>query len=321
MKYIQIVAVFLLMIQAVIIPIHISGSSLCGITQDEAIIPDAMPEAVNNDAPRDSTDHTTEAANAMPEEVSHEAVNNVADDSSHTAVSREKNITLKLIWTRSAVTLSEEENERLMNDFNFTPGLSLTEEENERLMWAFSVLPETGLTEEENEKLMWAFNLLPEMPLKAEVTNTESAWDIDAISDTALSDEENERLMRSFNAAPGCFFNDGFIEGYVYLRKSDGEIMPVRDMRVDAWSDELDTGNEALTDETGRYQISGLREVTPEEAEIRGYLVETRSTEYLYQIYDQTDDTEDATRIETGRTDIDFYLETDSAENHEDITL
>lgn len=338
MKYIQIVAVLLLLVQAAIIPVHIvrvsSPDSALSVITDAPVNDSSADQnrgtefqggvVVGNSLCGITPDIATEPAYPMPEGADHKALNNevppdIDDNSSGRAASREKNITLRLTWIRSALSLSEADNERLMNDFSFIPGLSLTDEENEKLMWDFNTLPEIGFSDEENERLMQAFNLLPEPLPKKEVPHTESVWDIDRTSDTALRDEENEKLMQDFNTMPGCVFYSrtvnapslcGLIEGYVYFRKPDGEILPARDIRVDAWSEELDAGNEALTDETGRYQISGLREVSIDEAENKGYLVETRLSESLYQFYDQVDDAKDAARIETGRTDIDFYLET-----------
>ncbi len=100
----------------------------------------------------------------------------------------------------------------------------------------------------------------------------------------------------------------GDIEGYVYL--DDGENTPVRGVGVNAWSDELDSGNGGVTDETGHYKIWGLQKVNAGEAETKGYLVEIRSAKYPYQAYNRTDQKENATRVGTGAADIDFYLKT-----------
>jgi hypothetical protein len=98
----------------------------------------------------------------------------------------------------------------------------------------------------------------------------------------------------------------GSLEGYVYL--DDGENTPVQGVGVNAWSDALDSGNGAVTDETGHYKIWGLQEVSAGEAEAKGYRVEVQSAKYPYQAYNRTDQKENATRVGTGAADITFYL-------------
>ncbi|GEM_PF-1710503 len=99
----------------------------------------------------------------------------------------------------------------------------------------------------------------------------------------------------------------GNIKGRVFAadRKT-----PLQGVWINAWSDALTMGNSGQTDEDGRYTIWGLEAVSEEEAETKGYIVETRSSEYAYQIYDEVTLKEDAKRVGTGATGINFYLDT-----------
>ncbi len=99
----------------------------------------------------------------------------------------------------------------------------------------------------------------------------------------------------------------GNIKGRVFAadRKT-----PLQGVWVNAWSDALNSGNSGQTDENGRYTIWGLEAVSEEEAETKGYIVETRSSEYAYQIYSEVTKKEDAERVGTGATGINFYLDT-----------
>ncbi|OQX04303.1 MAG: hypothetical protein BWK80_53905, partial [Desulfobacteraceae bacterium IS3] len=85
---------------------------------------------------------------------------------------------------------------------------------------------------------------------------------------------------------------------------------PLKGVWINAWSDALIMGNSGQTDENGSYTIWGLEAVSEEEAETKGYIVETRSSEYAYQIYDEVTLKEDAKRVGTGTTGINFYLDT-----------
>ncbi|MCP4343991.1 MAG: PKD domain-containing protein, partial [Desulfobacterales bacterium] len=96
------------------------------------------------------------------------------------------------------------------------------------------------------------------------------------------------------------------IEGYVF----DEENTPLENIRVNAWSTESDTGNNALTDETGYYIIPGLEKVTADEAETKGYIVEIRSDDYPYQAYNRAEKPEHAVKIATNVTGVNFYLKT-----------
>ncbi|MCP4344248.1 MAG: PKD domain-containing protein, partial [Desulfobacterales bacterium] len=98
----------------------------------------------------------------------------------------------------------------------------------------------------------------------------------------------------------------GSIEGYVY--SSDQNNAPVKGLRVDAWSDYLETGNNAVTDSTGHYIIQGLDEITPDEAETKGYTVDIKSADYMYQAYDRADRKEDAVKVATQTSEISFYI-------------
>jgi PKD repeat protein len=83
---------------------------------------------------------------------------------------------------------------------------------------------------------------------------------------------------------------------------------PIEGMRVNAWSDTLKLGGNAITDSQGHYKISGLTSVSSMDAENKGYVVEIQPNGYMYQLFDQTTIREDAQLVETGRSDINFKL-------------
>ena len=99
------------------------------------------------------------------------------------------------------------------------------------------------------------------------------------------------------------------IEGYVY--RAD-RITPVANVWVNAWSDGLMIGNGSMTDERGYYKIVGLTEVTNPDEMVNGlkksYVVDIWAPEFPYQAYDGASNWEDATRVTTGSSDINFYL-------------
>jgi len=74
---------------------------------------------------------------------------------------------------------------------------------------------------------------------------------------------------------------------------------------VTARSDTQNDQNSALSDTYGRYTITELTPVTEPE---KGYLVEIDTPNYPYQAYHQADLDDSPVLVETGRTDIDFYL-------------
>ncbi len=229
---------------------------------------------------------------------------------------------LKTNSSVQVIQLSEEENEKLMHDFNSLPDTWLSREENEKLMRDFNALPHTWISREENERLMWDFNALPNTWM-----NREENQDFNATP--YFTDEENEKLGWDFNAVPENMLSKkgldywtmgGTIEGYVYLidnlqkigvsESETATCLPVEGILVKAWSDELNTGNYALTDKAGYYKISGLQEVADDEAELRGYFVEIQNDDYPCQVFDQTDTRKEGIKVETGASNIDFYLET-----------
>ena len=88
--------------------------------------------------------------------------------------------------------------------------------------------------------------------------------------------------------------------------QSDGN--PISNVWVNAWSSELHCSNGSTTDSNGRYTITGLIAVDSANALTKGYLVELQSSGYPYQIFENQTDSTMATRVETGRQDIDFQL-------------
>jgi len=95
-----------------------------------------------------------------------------------------------------------------------------------------------------------------------------------------------------------------YISGTV--RSDMGEIMP--QVQVNAWSDLLNVGGSAISDNSGRYTITGLKTVLSENAPQKGYIVVIPPSNYMYQIYSHVIDQAKATRVSTGRSDIDFKL-------------
>jgi hypothetical protein len=85
---------------------------------------------------------------------------------------------------------------------------------------------------------------------------------------------------------------------------------PATGIRVNAVSDKDQSGNGALTDDAGHYTIIGLTKVLQEQAASDGYIVEIQAVDYPYIAYPQAISRDLATRVITGRTDINFQLKT-----------
>jgi VCBS repeat-containing protein len=85
---------------------------------------------------------------------------------------------------------------------------------------------------------------------------------------------------------------------------------PAPGIRVNAVSDKDQSGNGALTDESGHYTIIGLKKVLEEQVSSDGYIVEIQAVDYPYIAYPQAKNRNLAARVDTGRTDINFQLET-----------
>jgi len=84
---------------------------------------------------------------------------------------------------------------------------------------------------------------------------------------------------------------------------------PVQGIRVNAFSKEDQSGNGALTNNSGHYTITNLNKVTPENADAQGYIVEIQSVKYPYVAYPQAQHYLSATPVATGRTDIDIQVQ------------
>ena len=121
--------------------------------------------------------------------------------------------------------------------------------------------------------------------------------------DIILDHQENQRAM---------------ISGRVTLSTQQG----LKGVWVYAFSESLNSGNGALTDEAGHYTITGLTSVADTDPYTMGYIVSvhnyssetssnnTTSVRFTYQAYDGADQHENATRVITGRDDIHFVLQT-----------
>ena len=96
-----------------------------------------------------------------------------------------------------------------------------------------------------------------------------------------------------------------FIEGHVFLADED---TPVSNIWVNAWSNGLQTGNSALTDQNGLFRITGLISVKPQDVNKKGYIVEVRDDKYAYQAFPSAFYPEKATPVMTGRSDIEIFV-------------
>jgi len=99
-------------------------------------------------------------------------------------------------------------------------------------------------------------------------------------------------------------YKGGTIKGIVM---ADG--VPIDHIWVKAWSELLNTGSAALTDENGYYTISGLIS----ESDFRNitYIVEIDSPNYLYQAYSNTSIRNNAIPITTDSIEVNFLLNKD----------
>jgi VCBS repeat-containing protein len=88
----------------------------------------------------------------------------------------------------------------------------------------------------------------------------------------------------------------GKIEGHI----TDIYGNPVSNMRVNAWSDILNVGGNAISDHDGHYVIAGL---TFSDDPV--YIVEIQSNGYIYQVYNKNN----KTAVATGNTNVDFILQ------------
>jgi PKD repeat protein len=131
-------------------------------------------------------------------------------------------------------------------------------------------------------------------------TPTFSAFFWDEGTPITPADPPLENIDIIANADQGAF-----ISGHVF----DTNNNPLADILVNARSESGKTGSER-TDAEGAYKITGLVEVSPDDAAAQGYLVEVWTNGYPYQAYKDAGDPDSATRVETGRTDVDFHLET-----------
>jgi len=96
----------------------------------------------------------------------------------------------------------------------------------------------------------------------------------------------------------------GNIRGIVRLKENG---LPISDIWVNAWSEKLNSGNGAMTDQSGAYTIVGLEQSDNKED---GYIVEIDSSDTLfpYQAYNQADTRKSADLVLPDANDINFYL-------------
>jgi PKD repeat protein len=97
----------------------------------------------------------------------------------------------------------------------------------------------------------------------------------------------------------------GTISGQVF----DSNSQKLQNIWVNASSSLLQIENGALTDQNGKYTITGLTIVSNSEILTKGYLVEIFDDQYPYQAFPQKSNADNATRISANNSqDIDFTL-------------
>ncbi len=101
-------------------------------------------------------------------------------------------------------------------------------------------------------------------------------------------------------------FQGGEISGTVF--NADGTAR-ISDIRVNAWSEGLQAGGEAVTDAQGSYRIWGL----PSPADASGnYVVAIQSSRFVNQFYNRATTSNSATPVPTGSSGVDFFLDAGS---------
>jgi PKD repeat protein len=121
-------------------------------------------------------------------------------------------------------------------------------------------------------------------------------------STRATQIEPEEPYLQHIN----IIIQNGIIGGIVHL---NGQ--PAPNLLVYAWSDDINCNNFSATNDNGQYTITGLMTVSNSDAFTKGYIVELQSPGYPYQVFDNQTNIEQATRVETGRQDINFQLFSD----------
>ena len=96
------------------------------------------------------------------------------------------------------------------------------------------------------------------------------------------------------------------ISGHVFL--ADSSMKPLSNVMIHAWSPGLRIGSSSTTDASGAFVLYGLEPVSSVDTIDKGYQIEIISEDYAYQAFSQKSSLSDATLVETGRTDIDFYI-------------
>ncbi|KPA12769.1 peptidase-like protein, partial [Candidatus Magnetomorum sp. HK-1] len=79
-------------------------------------------------------------------------------------------------------------------------------------------------------------------------------------------------------------------------------------LQVNAWSDFFKAGNSSLSDEQGKYTITGLTPVSDMDAFEKGYIVDIQAIKYPYQVYPYSEIKELGEKIASNKSQIDFKL-------------
>ncbi len=124
----------------------------------------------------------------------------------------------------------------------------------------------------------------------------EQATPLTVTESTLLTNIDIHIDLESGESISGTVFNKDGTEG-------------IPDIRVNAWSEGLQIGGEAVTDTQGNYTIWGL---TPPASSADHYIVGIQNDQFVDQFYSGVPTPDNADPVPTGRTDIDFFLETGS---------
>ena len=165
---------------------------------------------------------------------------------------------------------------------------------------------------EENSDIYYS---LPENKIPGQDLPTYSVYKWDAATLVEPKDPHTQHIDIMIDHAIN---KRGSIKGYV----STSENKPAEKIWVYAFSDAMNTGNGAVTDQNGAYTITALPEISDTDPYSMGYIVAVHSVLnnqqddttpklwYTYQAYPGVSDKSQAELVKTGAINIDFHLKT-----------
>jgi len=165
---------------------------------------------------------------------------------------------------------------------------------------------------QQNSEIYYA---IPTQSIPGEIIPTYSVYSWDA----ATTVDSTSGILKHIDIVLDHATNKrGFIQGQLSI-DSQGK---AENVWVYAFSEELDFGNGAFTDENGNYTIVALNEISNSDPITMGYVVAVHSVQYnnqdenpsniwyTYQAYPGVSDKTKAQKVRTGVTGIDFMLVT-----------